>query len=217
MPENQDRVEKNHQAELRLTLGSDRPEKSSSKQNIEDAKVERLIDLIGNEQYSIRMAATKKLSDLGERAVPALLTALQNGLWYTRECAVQALGSIASSKAIESLLSSLRDENVGVRRAAARALCNMVEQEMLSQVAEVIVQNDQMTQREILEALRKASPLAWRELNGILGRHVEPSRGEAEKSLVEKAPAEEAGLPSERDRGGLSVWERLRRFLETRS
>lgn len=212
-----DSAEKDHPDDLRMTLDSHPQVKSSPKRNVPDVKVERLIDLIGNEQFSIRMAAAKKLAALGEEAIPALLTALQEGLWYTRECAVQALGNIASPGAIAPLLTSLRDENVGVRQAAARALSNMVEKEMSAEVAQAIAQSDHEAQRSILEAIRKASPLAGRELDGLLGRHPKPSREEQEESVVEQALSQDTRLPSGKDKDGWSLWKKLLRFLESRS
>lgn len=217
MAKGRGRGDKDRRDELRMTLDSNPQGKPSPKRDAPDAKVERLIDLIGNEQFSIRMAAAKKLADLGEKAIPALLTALQEGLWYTRECAVQALGNMGSAEAIEPLLARLRDENVGVRQAAARALSNMIEQEMCSEVAHAIAQSDHNTQRYILEAIRKASPLAGRELDGLLGKLPEPSRKEQEEFIAEQTPSRDTHLPPKEDRDNWSLWRWLRRFLESRS
>jgi len=117
------------------------------------------------------VAATRKLSSLGKRPVPALLRALQDGVWYTRECAAQALGEIADVRAIEPLISCLQDENVGVRRSAAGALSRIVEKDGLDKVADVLSQAPEDDGRLILEAIRKASPLAGRKLDEISGHH----------------------------------------------
>lgn len=202
---------------LRLTLGSDLSQTSSRRKDVPDGKIERLIDLIGNEQFSIRVAATKKLSLLGKKAVPGLLEALQKGLWFTRECAAQALGNIGDPRAIEPLIFGLRDENVGVRRSAARALATMIEKEGLSLVAKAIAQADQGARRDILEAVREASPLAARKLNEVLGGHLEPSserEKEVREVVGEEAFSQDSGRPSEKGRAGWLLWKKLRRFLE---
>ena len=200
--------------DLRLTLGSGRHRASSEQEEASHGKIERLIDLIGNEQFSIRIAAINKLSSQGETAVPALMRALQDGLWYTRECAAQALGNIGATRAIEPLIGGLRDENIGVRRAAAHSLCQLIEKEKLAEVAEAITHVDGDTQRYILQALRKARPLAGRELESVLGKDLKPSRKEQEKELAEQAPSVEPGLVSVVRENARSLWKRLRRFLE---
>jgi HEAT repeat protein len=200
--------------DLRLTLGSGRQRASSEKGEAAASKIEGLIDLIGNEQFSIRTAAVKKLSEQGERAVPALLEALRDGLWYTRECAAQALGDIGSAGAIEPLIESLKDSNIGVRWAAARALCQLIEKERLVDVAEAITHVDGDTQRYVLQVLRKASPLAGRELESVLGKDLKPSKKEQEKELIEQTPSVEPSLASALRESARSLWERLRRFLE---
>ena len=200
--------------DLRLTLGSGRHRTSSEGEETAHGKIERLIELIGSEQFSIRIAGINKLSSEGQTAVPALLRALQDGLWYTRECAAQALGNIGASEAIEPLIGSLKDENIGVRRAAAHALCRLFEKEKLAEVAEAISHVDGDTQRYILQALRKASPLAGRELESVLGKDLKPSRKEQEKELAEQAPSVEPDLVSTMRENFKSLWKRLRRFLE---
>jgi HEAT repeat protein len=200
---------------LRLTLGSDRQRASPRRNNASDKHIEGLIGLIGNEQFSIRMAATRKLSAQGADAVPALLKALQNGLWYTRECAVQALGDIGIPQVIQPLIGSLRDENVGVRQAAARALSNMIEKEGLADIAQAIAEIDVGTHKGVLEAIRSVSPLAGRKLDEVLAKLLGPSRKEQVRAQDKQIPPEESSSPSPTGREDRSLWKRLRRFLET--
>ena len=213
--EDRDRVEKSPSGELRLTLDPDLPRISPSGGNSSDGKTERFIDLISNEQFSIRMAATKKLSSLGKKAVPALLAALQGGLWYTRECAAQALGNIGDPRAIESLICSLRDENVGVRRSAARALSGIAEKDGLSPLADAIRGADRTARRDILEAIRIASPLAGRKLDEVMGEQVEPRKRAEERTPQEESLSGDFSLRRVADGGARSLWQRLRRFLKT--
>ncbi len=209
--------EKNSQDNLRLTLGSESQGASSQRRNASHEKIDRLIDLIGNEQFSIRMAATRKLSAQGEKAVPALLQALQEGLWFTRECAVLALGGIGTHQVIQPLIDSLRDENIGVRRAAASALSNLIEKEALKDVGQAIVASDGGTQKYVLEAIRGVSPLAGRKLDEVLATLLGPSRKEQERVQEKQISPQEPGLPSPKGRDYRALWNRLRRFLQTGS
>jgi HEAT repeat protein len=215
--ENRDPTEKKSEDDLRLTLGAQGQHASSQKGNASDEKIERLIGLIGNEQFSIRMAASKKLSLLGKKAVPALLEALHEGLWYTRECAIQALGNIGDPRAIEPLINALGDENIGVRRSAAHALSNLIEKDELEAVARAFAQADEDAQKAALETIRKASPLAGRKLKEVLGKGLGPTGKVETKGFVEAASSDDSSPPPETDGGIRALWRRLSRFLESGS
>lgn len=163
------------------------------------------------------MAAVKKLSLLGKEAVPALLEALQEGLWYTRECAIQALGNIGDPRAIEPLMIALGDENIGVRRSAAHALSNLIEKDELEAVAKALAQADSDAQKATLEIIRKVSPLAGRKLKEVLGKGLEPHAKAEKKGFDEAASPGDSSPPPEKDGGIWALWRRLSRFLETGS
>jgi len=199
---------------FRLTIDSDLQGPSSPGKRVSNGKIRSLIDLIGNEQYSIRVAATRKLSSLGKRPVPALLKALQNGVWYTRECAAQALGEIADVRAIEPLFSCLQDENVGVRRSAASALSRIVEKDGLAKVAGVLSQTPENDRRLILEAIRKASPLAGRKLDEISGDHGGFHKKVEEVGGDDGVPAENTSHSNSISDGAKRLLSRLWRLLQ---
>lgn|GEM_PF-1646460 len=215
--ENRDSIEKKSKETLRLTLGAHGQHASPQEGDASDGKIERLIGLIANEQFSIRMAAAKKLSQLGMKAVPALLEALHEGLWYTRECAIQALGNIGDPRAIEPLMTALGDENIGVRRSAAHALSNLIEKDELEAVAKALSQLDVGAQKAALEIIRKVSPLAGRKLKEGLGKGRESDRKAEKEGFDESASSGSSSPPPERDGGIWSLWRRLSRFLETGS
>ena len=202
---------------LRLTLGSDKKKPPSSRERNITGQIERYIDLISNEQYSVRVAATKELCGLGAEAVPVLLRALLEGLWYTRECAAQALGCIGDLRAIEPLIDRLGDENVGVRRSAASALSELIENEGLAQVAEAIRRFRPAVRRDIVEAIRSASPLAGRRLVEVLGDSLrERHRSEQGVSQVQ-APSGKRPVPSSKRDGVRSLWDIVREYFQSRS
>jgi len=202
---------------LRLTLDSGPGESMGNQRTIADDQIDRIIELIGNEQFSIRMAAIKELNDIGEKAVPALLQALCQGLWYTRECAAQVLGNIGDPRAVEPLIACLKDDNVGVRRSAAAALSKMVEGDVMETVMQSIARADVATRRDIVDAIRRISPLTGRKLDEMLGGGSHSTaRGEDEHS---DGPAN-LGEPLACGRIGAvlrSLWQTVRGHLESRS
>jgi hypothetical protein len=200
---------------LRLTLDSGLARSGLPEGGRNTDQVARCIDLIGNEQYSIRVAATRELIGMGEKAVPELIRVLQEGLWFTRECASQALGQIRDPQAIEPLMKCLDDENIGVRRSVARALSNIAEGEGLTRVAAAIAQLPPALARDTMEIIRKVSPLA--------GRKLDESLGEPAHHHGEHPGTEESGLSADDNSHTLlsaafrSLWERLRHHLQSRS
>lgn len=201
---------------LRLTLDSG-PDPMGTQRMVADDQLDRIIELIGNEQFSIRMAAIKELTDIGEKAVPALLQALSQGLWYTRECAAQILGNIGDPRAVEPLIACLRDDNVGVRRSAAIALSKMVDRNALGTVAQSLAHVDVAARRDIVEAVRRVSPLTGRKLDEMMGGGPHSTaRGEEERSV---RPAAQGRSPSGGRIGAVlrSFWRTLRGHLEPRS
>jgi HEAT repeat protein len=200
---------------LRLTLDSGLDRSGPPEGERKTDQVARYIDLIGNEQFSIRVAAIRELIGLGQQAVPALIRALQEGLWFTRECAAQALGHIGDPQAIGPLIACLEDENIGVRRSAARALSDIIEGAGLTQVASVVAQLTPTAARDTVELIRKASPLAGRKLDEVLG---EPSHHRGEQLIAEESghSADDNNHPP-LSAAFRSLWERLRDHLQSRS
>jgi HEAT repeat protein len=202
---------------LRLTLDLGPGDPRGQQRTVADDQLDRIIELIGNEQFSIRMAAIKDLTDVGEKAVPALLQALSQGLWYTRECAAQILGNIGDPRAVEPLIACLQDENVGVRRSAAIALSKMVDHNALGTVAQSLAHVDVAARRDIVEAVRKISPLAGRRLDEELGGGPHSTaRGEEDHPDRPTTP----GRPLSGGRISAilrSFWRTLRGHLEPRS
>ena len=83
--------------------------------------VELLIKALGNWDPGVRWIAAKALGQIGDqRAAEPLIQALRDE-WYVREAAAEALGKIGKP-AVEALIQALRDEDSGVRKAAAWAL-----------------------------------------------------------------------------------------------
>ncbi len=101
--------------ELVAQLRADRPEKS----------VPLLLELLCDQSWHVRERATEALVERGDDVVGPLIALLDEGLWYTRACAAQALGQIGAVTGLKALAQHLADDNATVRRAVAGALAAM--------------------------------------------------------------------------------------------
>ncbi len=203
---------------FRLTLDSGKGRQTVPEGRQGTDQIARLVDLIGNEQFSIRVAATKELIELGPPAVPALLSALREGLWFTRECAAQVLGRVGGVEAIGPLLERLQDENIGVRRSAVQALSTITERDGPDRVGEAVAGLERRRAAAALDTIRRANPLTGRRLDEYLGDHhgalhVKETRAELEghPSSVNDSDLFPVGS------GFRSLWERFRRYFLSRS
>lgn len=83
-----------------------------------------------NKHRDMGESAVNALSNLGDVAVPHLVTALCDKQWYVREAAARALGQIGNTASVPQLIAVLQDESESVRWAAMEAL---------SQIGEAVV------------------------------------------------------------------------------
>lgn len=90
-----------------------------------DETIASLVNALASTDGVERCAAREKLEKAGRPAVPALLTALQSPSAHARWEAAKALGEIADPSAARVLVSTLEDEEQGVRWLAATALINL--------------------------------------------------------------------------------------------
>ena len=84
--------------------------------------IEALVSSLGANGTSTRRRASWALIDIGDPAVPYLLSALKEISSYARKRAAMVLGWIGSKKAVIPLTWALADNNLEVRRTAAWAL-----------------------------------------------------------------------------------------------
>jgi HEAT repeat protein len=86
--------------------------------------VPQLINLLGDSDAWVRMAAARALGELrDERALTRLVATLSDENWRVRELAVWALSEMKDDRAVTALCSVLlSDARVEVRRGAAEAL-----------------------------------------------------------------------------------------------
>ncbi len=85
-----------------------------------DRKIEKLVEQLGDNKFRVREAATKELTALGKRAVPALRKALRSTDADVRLRAQVILNEIESG--VPFLVAELTDKDPKVRKSAAERL-----------------------------------------------------------------------------------------------
>lgn len=96
-----------------------------------------LILALADREPAIHQAARGAILDLGKKAIPGLIPALQHPDHHVRWHAAQALGMSGNGRAVHVLAESLVDEDDAVRWASANALAN-IDEESIPAILEVI-------------------------------------------------------------------------------
>ena len=88
-----------------------------------DRIVERLVEILGDDDWIMRWATAEALASLGnKKAVPALMKAVHDDNWMVRIAVVRGLMEFKDRKAVKALLELVGDESSLVREAVAEAL-----------------------------------------------------------------------------------------------
>lgn len=90
-----------------------------------DDNINRLIEILGDEDELVRIQASESLENIGEPAVEPLIAALDNPDKNIRRYSARVLGEIGDERAIEPLILNLSDVNKWVRRETSGALSKM--------------------------------------------------------------------------------------------
>jgi hypothetical protein len=91
-----------------------------------DKAVPLLLEFLCDQSWHVRERAVDALVARGHEVMDALVAMMDEGLWYTRAGAAQALGRIGEVDGLDSLVAHYEDENSTVRRAVASALAALV-------------------------------------------------------------------------------------------
>jgi HEAT repeat protein len=84
--------------------------------------IKALALVLKDERYFVRQQAAIALGQIGDSAVGLLLEMASSSTPSTREAAIEALGVIGSTRALDRVIEALSDSNPNVRSAAVRAL-----------------------------------------------------------------------------------------------
>lgn len=86
--------------------------------------ISALVDTLGDESVSVRQMAAFALGEIGDEAagIPALLKALRDDTSGVRRQAAMSLGKLAGEAAIPALRQAIWDSDDSVRKAAKKAI-----------------------------------------------------------------------------------------------
>ena len=109
--------------EYRYQWGDDRAMAIDALAEIaDDRSIRILVKALQLESWTLRRRVVRALERVGKPAVPYLIESLESGLWYVREGAAIALGSIGDPGAIEPLIKLLGDSNRSVVEMAKKSI-----------------------------------------------------------------------------------------------
>jgi protein-S-isoprenylcysteine O-methyltransferase Ste14 len=119
-----------------------------------DPAVDHLIPLLDSEQPEVRILAADYLRRIpSERAVPALVLALEDSAANVRGNALRALGAIGAPDCTEPMLRLLDDEERWVRNTALRSLAQLRASEVIESALALLEDPDVWTRIASLESL----------------------------------------------------------------
>jgi HEAT repeat protein len=160
--------------ELLAQLRSERPEKS----------VPLLLELLCDQSWHVRERATEALVERGDDVIGPLASLLDEGLWFTRACAAQALGQIGAPPSLPVLVAHLDEENATVRKAVAGALGAMVRRHgsgpVLAALADAGIDPERASRARVGE---------WSALLDAIAEHRSPKVEPAAEAGEETPPA----------------------------
>jgi HEAT repeat protein len=187
----------------------------------DEEKLSLLVECLCDESWYMRELGEEAVERCGEKAVPALIGLLGQGLWYTRTSAARVLGRLGSLAAIQPLLALARDDNQTVADAArdalmaiarrggsaalARAVYALAPERRRQHLSEFsasdrpvgerlaqLLRNEELMQAESDELLRDDHPLVRQSEEGV---EWEVLTGPPPSRPAEESPGEAGGRP----------------------
>jgi HEAT repeat protein len=119
-----------------------------------------LLEGVVHDKHGVRRASALGLGELGNaRAMPLLISALNDRHYTVRRAACEALGELGEREATLPLLTKLWDESAAVRRAAARALGELGDDRAEADLSRLAANDPEVSQaaRTAMERIRRAA------------------------------------------------------------
>jgi HEAT repeat protein len=97
----------------------------SLEQRRDDESLALLVECLSDESWYLRDLAEHALLRLGDRGGEALLSIVEQGLWFTRASAARVVGRLGYGPAVPGLFRLCGDSNASVAQAARAALVDL--------------------------------------------------------------------------------------------
>ncbi len=97
----------------------------SLEQRRDEEALSLLVECLSDESWYLRDLAEHALLRMGERGGEALLSIVEQGLWFTRASAARVVGRLGYGPAVPGLLRLCADSNASVVQAARAALVDL--------------------------------------------------------------------------------------------
>ena len=97
----------------------------SLEQRRDDEALALLVECLSDESWYLRDLAENALLRLGDRGGEALLSIVEQGLWFTRASASRVVGRLGYGPAVPGLFRHCADSNASVVQAARAALVDL--------------------------------------------------------------------------------------------
>ena len=97
----------------------------SLEQRRDDESLALLVECLSDESWYLRDLAEHALLRLGDRGGEALLSIVEQGLWFTRASAARVVGRLGYGPAVPGLFRLCADSNASVAQAARAALVDL--------------------------------------------------------------------------------------------
>lgn len=116
-----------------------------------------LINALKDEDRYGREGAAEGLGDMGEKAFPHLVSAMEDADWHVRMGAAVALRLIGDRKALPVLIRAMQDENRFVRREVIKSLGRIGDHSVIDTLVAALKDPDRSVRLRAVSALSKCN------------------------------------------------------------
>lgn len=158
---------------LGITVVSAAPDQGTTAKAPSQEEIQKLIQQLGDDSFTIREEATKKLITLGKAVVPAILKEIQSNDAEVKQRAERVLEEIQSS--LPFLIESLGDPDVKIRKQAIDAIerRQLENKELVKPLTAALKDKDENIREGAITALTRIDPKT-------LGAEVFPKKASVE-------------------------------------
>lgn len=149
----------------------------------DEESVAKLVDMLNDKSWVVRKYVSETLGKMGRIAVPHLLEALTNGVWYVRANSANALGSIGDPIALEPLSRFFDDDNETVKQSATDAFKKIFVNASVEDIANMMTKLEDNWQVYLLDLFQKINKDKKLEIENAL-KKINPKDDNEDKMSV---------------------------------